>query len=235
MSGIRPETIDMFDAAARSRGGSRVDEEIRHGKFLRGEAFAHGLAGRVRHGGLVLDYGCGLGRIARVVAEAGFRVRAVDPSPDSIAACQAQDLSELDISFDLLSERNDPLRGNAYDGIICSSVVEFVADPANLLARFQAALKPGGLLLISFANRSSLWRTYARIRFGRSKPHWAVQRDAWSPREFLRLLRGAGFERCRISLYFEPVSSGRLRRARLLSSRFVGTLGLAEAWRGQPD
>ncbi|MGA8639024.1 MAG: methyltransferase domain-containing protein, partial [Candidatus Sulfotelmatobacter sp.] len=55
------------------------------------------------------------------------------------------------------------------DGILCSSVLEYVPDPAACLTEFARVVRPGGLLVISVANRNSLVRQaqVATHRLGR--------------------------------------------------------------------
>lgn len=79
-----------------------------------------------------LDYGCGPGpALARILEEAGHRVRLYDPffHPDRAA-----------------------LQGN-YDFITCSETVEHFHDPAGEFARLDALLRPGGWLAIMTAFR----------------------------------------------------------------------------------
>jgi 2-polyprenyl-6-hydroxyphenyl methylase/3-demethylubiquinone-9 3-methyltransferase len=86
------------------------------------------------------------------------------------------------------------------DGILCSSVLEYVSDPEACLNEFSRVLKPGGLLLVSVPNRNSAVRRmqvaghYMGNLLGQ---HWLrfldYSRHQYSRREFERLLTHAGF------------------------------------------
>jgi 2-polyprenyl-6-hydroxyphenyl methylase/3-demethylubiquinone-9 3-methyltransferase len=52
---------------------------------------------------------------------------------------------------------------SSLDGILCSSVVEYVQDPGGCLFGFQRALREGGLLVISVPNARSVFRRALRI------------------------------------------------------------------------
>jgi 2-polyprenyl-6-hydroxyphenyl methylase/3-demethylubiquinone-9 3-methyltransferase len=45
-----------------------------------------------------------------------------------------------------------------FDGILCSSVLEYVPDPPKCLAEFHRVLKPEGILLVSVPNSGSVIR-----------------------------------------------------------------------------
>jgi 2-polyprenyl-6-hydroxyphenyl methylase/3-demethylubiquinone-9 3-methyltransferase len=137
------------------------------------------LAGRDLHGQDWLDAGCGSGTMARCLVEAGARVLGVDAAEEMIAKARelaSQDVAGHDVpnlghdvphkdeqSPPLRFEHvatiaNLPLADQSLDGILCSSVLEYVPDPAACLAEFARLLRPGGLLVVSVANRNSLVR-----------------------------------------------------------------------------
>jgi 2-polyprenyl-6-hydroxyphenyl methylase/3-demethylubiquinone-9 3-methyltransferase len=80
--------------------------------------------------GEILDIGCGAGLLAEALAKAGFPVLGLDAASAAIAAAEAHALGQ-------------PLE-----------VIEHVPDPAGFLAELEAALAPGGLLIISTLNRT---------------------------------------------------------------------------------
>jgi SAM-dependent methyltransferase len=173
--------------------------------------------------GQLLDYGCGPGRLARLLAEAGYRVVAVDPSPKMIGEAKKQrPVPELE--FATVSE-GGRLESAAYDGIICSSVIEYVADPAALLQRFRLALRANGKLVLSYANRHSLWRAYAKWRFPESR-HLPLQHHVWTFRECTQALADQRFEVIDGPLFFDsPFDLVRVLRS-CARCGIVGTLGL---------
>jgi SAM-dependent methyltransferase len=51
---------------------------------------------------------------------------------------------------DLIGPAHDlPVDASSFDGVICTQVLEHVADPASALAEFHRVLRPGGMLCVS--------------------------------------------------------------------------------------
>jgi SAM-dependent methyltransferase len=138
-------------------------------------AFEECLAGHDLHGQYWLDAGCGSGTMARYLFEAGARVLGVDAAEEMIA--MACNLTSQDVASDVATavtgegERSPqlrfqhiatiahlPLADQSLDGILCSSVLEYVSDPVACLAEFARVMRPGGRLVVSVANRNSLVR-----------------------------------------------------------------------------
>lgn len=57
------------------------------------------------------------------------------------------------LAHDLNAAPSPPLEPASLDAIICTSSLEYLTRPREVLAGCLAALKPGGLLLMSFSNR----------------------------------------------------------------------------------
>jgi SAM-dependent methyltransferase len=76
-----------------------------------------------------------------------------------------------------------PFRSGGFDGILCSSVIEYVPDPERLLREIQRTLRDDGVLVISIATRSSIIRQVERLirRLGK-----LVNRDMFGYLEFLK-------------------------------------------------
>ncbi len=110
--------------------------------------------------GYLLDFGCGPGRLSLLLADAGFRVLGVDISHGMIAEARQLDTRGLPIEFLNIDRAEEALAPSTYDGIVCSSVIEYVADADSLLQGFRRSLRNPGALLISFANRASIFRWY---------------------------------------------------------------------------
>jgi SAM-dependent methyltransferase len=180
--------------------------------------------------GSVLDYGCGPGRLARLIALEDYRVHGMDSSAGMLREARMQDLAGLDLTFEQVSGNGESLAPKHYDGIICSSTIEYVPNAAELLKNFRRSLRPPGALILSFANRSSLWRKYYEFKSGHHAPHRKLQHNIWSFRQCRSVLRAGGFEVCSPPVYFEAVGFDKRRLLRWLSSlACVGTLGLVVA------
>lgn len=104
----------------------------------------------------VLDFGCGSGEIARACAQSGYRVHGVDMSPRMIEAARKGDI-EGPVSFSLLSAAEPlqlPFAGASFDAIVASSVVEYVASPAQCFAELHRVSRLGGRMLLTVPNVS---------------------------------------------------------------------------------
>ena len=133
----------VFDQVA-SRFARSIDGTMRAGYYARGSHFIglarHAFPGR----GYVLDFGCGPGRLSLLLADAGFRVLGVDISHGMIAEARQLDTRGLPIEFASIDRAEEALVPSTYDGIVCSSVIEYVADADSLLQGFRHSLrKPG--------------------------------------------------------------------------------------------
>jgi SAM-dependent methyltransferase len=108
----------------------------------------------------VLDVGGGTGGFAVPLAEAGHTVTVVDASPDALAALTrraadagvAQRVRAVQGDGDALAALVEPA---SVDLILCHSVLEFVDDPASVVAAIATALRPGGAVSLLVAGRAA--------------------------------------------------------------------------------
>jgi 2-polyprenyl-6-hydroxyphenyl methylase/3-demethylubiquinone-9 3-methyltransferase len=172
------------------------------------------LHGRNLTNSVWLDAGCGTGTLARWLAERGCSVLGVDAASEMVAAAtqsvQTENYSDRLNFVRVQTIARLALDDHTLDGILCSSVLEYVSDPGVCLNEFSRVLKPGGLLLVSIPNRNSVVR---RIQLachhmgGLLGQNWLrfldYSRHQYSRREFERLLMHAGFS----SEQFAPFGS----------------------------
>jgi SAM-dependent methyltransferase len=217
----------VFDQTA-ARFARSIDGTMRAGYYTRGKLFVDCAKASVPQGGYILDYGCGPGRLSVLLAESGFKIRAVDTSPGMIAEAQTLQPREVSIDFETIESSIEALPPNTYDGIVCSSVIEYIADADRLLAEFRAALRASGSLIISFANRASVFRWYWD-RVAPPNPMGAAQHHVWAWREFRDLLERSGFRAVTEPRYFEWALDSRPLASLLERVPLLGSIGVVVA------
>jgi len=101
--------------------------------------------------GRVLDYGCGLGNLARAAARRGCTVLAMDASPTAIRhlreASSAESLPLEAVEADLRTHRLQ----ESFDAVVSIGLLMFFACPTAFaqLAQLQSHVKPGGIAAIN--------------------------------------------------------------------------------------
>ena len=206
-----------------------IDDAIASGRYPRGDAFSALAARRLARGAHVLDFGCGPGRLSLLLARAGFQVHGVDPSEGMIEQARRLPRGGLAVEFERIPDHR-ALAADTYDAVVCSSVIEYVDDPRALLDGLHRALRTSGMLIVSYANRSSFWRWYW-LRAAPSNPLSAEQHHVWKWREFRRLLDETGFCALGRPRYFEsPLDRTPLGRW-LDGVALGGSLGIVAARR----
>jgi len=221
--------VSLFTRTA-DEFASGIDTAIQEGRYLRGQVFLRAARRFVPPGGKILDYGCGPGRMSVLLARAGFRVRGVDPSPGMLEEAAAQDLTGLEVEFALIPDSGPSLPAAAFDCVICSSVIEYVPSAADLLVVLRDTLRPNGVLIISYANRLSLWRNYAAWR-NPDAPHLALQAHIWDSVQARRELVRGGFAVLNGPAYFESPFDRKPFCSWLSRLPVIGQLGLVIARR----
>lgn len=161
--------------------------------------------------------------MARTLAERGARVLGVDAAQEMIEnARKLASVREgnLQLRFEHVATIAQlPLAAASLDGIICSSVLEYVPDPALCLAEFARVLRPGGMLVVSVANRNSLVRKaqIATHRFGRILgQEWCAfldySRNDYTAASFRELLKPQGFVTSAVIPFGSPIPHWLQRR-----------------------
>lgn len=151
------------------------------------------------HGQRLLEVGAGFGRL--VGEYTGYdEVVLVDPSDLHVAAARDANLGDARIDVRLGRAEALPLPDASVDAVVCVRVLHHIEDPRAAMAEIRRVLRPGGILVLEFANKRNL-KAIAR---------YLVRRQAWSPlapgphryrafhvdhapADVRRWLRGAGF------------------------------------------
>jgi 2-polyprenyl-3-methyl-5-hydroxy-6-metoxy-1,4-benzoquinol methylase len=176
------------------------------------------LAGHDLHGQHWLDAGCGSGTLARYLFEDGADVLGVDAAEEMITlarelAIAMHDEPTRQLRFEHITTiAHLPLADQSLDGILCSSVLEYVPDPAACLTEFARVVRPGGLVVVSVANRNSLVRKaqLAAHRLGRILgQRWCAFLDYshndYAAAGFRRVLNEHGFTPGKVIPFGSPI------------------------------
>jgi 2-polyprenyl-3-methyl-5-hydroxy-6-metoxy-1,4-benzoquinol methylase len=184
---------------------------------------------------VVADIGCGSGVITSIAARFAAKVVALDASPE-MAALARKSLAEAGAhNVDVIESRIEGMAEvlpTGIDVIVCSSVIEYLADPDRFLADCRFLLRPGGILMLSGPNPRSAYRMIERAAFaafGRPEYLHFVNRGLLDVGLDERLKRN-GFDVLRVEHFGAvPMASSPLRR--LGCARWIDTMTLHTAVR----
>lgn len=107
-----------------------------------------------------LDLGCGAGVLSLELLRLGCSVDALDGSISMVESARAY-ISEHDYEMTItVSDVNNLswLSSGVYDGVLCSSVIEYVENPDAVMLEINRVLKPNGKLIISIPPTNSIVR-----------------------------------------------------------------------------
>ena len=102
---------------------------------------------KLAKGASILDFGCGSGRDTKAFLDLGFAANAIDGSPE--LAAKASELTGIDVRCVNFFDFDEVEK---YDGIwACASVLHVEKERLpEVLTRMRNALKPGGVMYLSF-------------------------------------------------------------------------------------
>jgi 2-polyprenyl-6-hydroxyphenyl methylase/3-demethylubiquinone-9 3-methyltransferase len=145
-----------------------------------------------------LDAGCGTGTLSRWMArERGFSVVSIDASEKMLANA----LPEEGVEYLRSDVSKTGFPDCSFDGVLCSSVLEYIPSIDAALREFHRLLKPEGVLLASIPNsapsvriplRLVYWLT-RRLRHKRMYSFLDYSVHCYSMAGFGDLLRLTGF------------------------------------------
>jgi len=142
----------------------------------------------------LLDVGCGTGRLAARLTNAGWDVTALDADALMLRHAASKGRVTRVLTGDAAAL---PFPNASFARITASSLLGVLESPKAFLSEAHRCLEPGGALIVTATNRDSLLLKL-NYAFPRS---WVVPRAAgrreqfttWSVGEFHSLLVGAGF------------------------------------------
>jgi len=108
-----------------------------------------------RPGGQVLDVGCGPGVLVGPLVALGCEFMGVDPSPTMIEEARQRWTGTPGVRFETGLAEDLDVPDASFDAVVCTGVIERVADDGRALAEMARVLRPGGSLLLSAPHRWS--------------------------------------------------------------------------------
>lgn len=108
---------------------------------------------RPAHDDVVLDYGCGVGRLSFWLAHRAKSVIGVDIAPKMIEVAREKADREAvrNISLAVVDERGLPLEAQSIDAIVCCGVLKYILDDDDLdhlIGELGRVLKPEGRVAV---------------------------------------------------------------------------------------
>ena len=101
--------------------------------------------------GRLMDVGCGNGGNLAAARQLGWAAQGLELDPQAVTAARAEGLDVRQGNYGRLEEFP-----GAFDCVICSHVIEHVHAPLALMRAIHAAVRPGGVALISLPNADSI-------------------------------------------------------------------------------
>lgn len=145
------------------------------------------------------DIGCGPGLFSFYLSQKGLKVEGWDGSEGMIELCEKEKAKRGDKSTQFRKlyipiSVTDTME--KADLVISSSVIEYVPDYLGVVKMFNELLKPNGILLVSFPNKKSWYRTFEKIAFRISgKPsYYKYVHHLWSLDQARKIIEANGFE-----------------------------------------
>jgi 2-polyprenyl-3-methyl-5-hydroxy-6-metoxy-1,4-benzoquinol methylase len=110
--------------------------------------------------GRFIDVGCGAGLTVNLAKQLGWNAMGLEIDPSAVRAARQIGLDILEGDYDRLSDFE-----HQFDCIMCSHVLEHIHDPRDLLRKLKAAIKPGGVLLLTLPNSLSVVRRHFGVNW----------------------------------------------------------------------
>lgn len=124
---------------------------------------------RIGAGAVLVDYGCGPGKVAGHAARLlGARVVGVDTSPEMLALARTSDTGAAEYHL-VEGGRAAGLADGAADAVMCSHVLASLPDEESVLAVFREVrrlLRPGGPFVLLATDPACTGTEYASLRIG---------------------------------------------------------------------
>ncbi|MET8090573.1 class I SAM-dependent methyltransferase [Micromonospora sp. NPDC005220] len=180
--------------------------------------------------GVIVDLGCGTGRIARQLADTNRRVIAIDRSQQMLA--QAGAALPADTTALLRCDaRMVPVADGSVDAVVCSGVLHHIPDWPAAIQEMSRILRPGGTMIVRepnaeypealFAPVERAIATMARIASRHQRPAQVGELDQFQPSPVEQPIVLAEVSKQATQYGLRPTWEG--------SAKFFASLGIPDA------
>jgi len=162
----------------------------------------------------ILDIGCGSGSLSYLFSAHGWEVTSCDRDAEGF-----EFKKEKFIKCDL--NEAIPASSGTFAAVVCKQVVEHLRDPRGIMGEFYRVLKPGGVLIFSIPNITSLLSRFYFLRSGRLRfyeEYWQDHCTLLHYEQIMFFLKACGFKDigCYTELYemfnLNPAVNGKRMR-----------------------
>ena len=153
----------------------------------------------IKHGDVVLDAGCGGGRVTKKLLELTPNVVAVDADANMVETARASLPESVPVYHQDLLELEVPQK---VDVVFSCAVFHWITDHDRLFERLHAALKPGGRLVAQCGGKGNIQNVLDIV--GERPGRWLYA----APEETEQRLQAAGFAHARAWLQPKPTVPG---------------------------
>ncbi len=152
--------------------------------------------------GTVLDVGSGPGVIGDRVRSLGFRYVGSDVSVGMARECRRRADGDGGRFSTAATGEALPFADSSFDAVTVLGSLEYMESPHRALIECRRVLRPGGLLVVSLLNKSSLYRLLTRVHHERKPDDDPIPAVQFTRQEAVRALREVGFSVRSVS-YFD--------------------------------
>jgi SAM-dependent methyltransferase len=191
---MQPDRISFFDKMGSAYAATYAAASI-HGHILKRRRALVSAFLAAEKGGSLLDIGCGAGNYIPIARACGFTYVGLDASEPMVAGCRQLIGDAPDARVLVASAVALPVPKVSFDAVLALGVLEYIAPSQRALAfdEIANAVKPGGIVIGSFANYYSPYRTWFRWR-GMAKTPESLRFSEFKLAEVRTLLEARGLE-----------------------------------------
>ncbi|MET8283540.1 class I SAM-dependent methyltransferase [Micromonospora sp. NPDC005174] len=180
--------------------------------------------------GVIVDLGCGTGRIAHELASVERRVIAIDRSQQMLAQASAT-LPADSTALLRCDARMVPVADGSVDAVVCSGVLHHIPDWPDAIREMSRILRPGGTMIVRepnaeypealFAPVERAIESVVRTASRRRHPAQASEPDQFQPSPVEQPIVLAEVSKRAADYGLKPTWEG--------SAKFFGSLGIPDA------